>query len=102
MTPELTTLKQKKEERFLEVNFSGLDYFLSIKGFANAPLDTCYHQACDTTENIDQTVYLQFAQAAATVLGKLAMQPDLNAFLGRTFPTTGDFQHETRLVVGNR
>lgn len=35
-------------------------------GFANAAYDPCYHQPCDTVDNIDQVVLLEMAQAAAT------------------------------------
>ena len=37
-------------------------------GLANTILDPCYHQACDTIDNINQEVYLEMTQAAAYVL----------------------------------
>lgn len=37
-------------------------------GFANVQLDTCYHQACDTIDNIDQSVYGEMMDAAAYTL----------------------------------
>jgi len=37
-------------------------------GTAGEPYDRCYHQACDTIDNVNQIVLLQMAQAAASVL----------------------------------
>ena len=34
-------------------------------GTAGAPYDPCYHQACDTTDNVDPVVFEQMADAAA-------------------------------------
>jgi hypothetical protein len=39
----------------------------SYGGLTKAAFDPCYHQSCDTTENIDSTVYAQMTQAAAHV-----------------------------------
>jgi len=50
-------------------------------GLANAPYDTCYHQRCDTTENINQQAFMQFAKAAAFVVGELAAKRDVRTFL---------------------
>lgn len=52
-------------------------------GFANAQLDPCYHQGCDTLENVDQTVLGQMARSAAFVVQRLAMNPNVRADLGR-------------------
>ena len=41
-------------------------------GEANAPLDACYHLACDTIANVDATLLGELARAAAWVLGRLA------------------------------
>lgn len=52
-------------------------------GFANAQLDPCYHQACDTIDNIDQTVLGQMARAAAFVVEEFARNENLRADMGR-------------------
>ncbi|MGV9305421.1 M28 family metallopeptidase [Nonomuraea sp. NPDC003727] len=41
-------------------------------GQAGAPMDTCYHQACDTTQNIDAHALDVSADAMATVITELA------------------------------
>jgi Zn-dependent M28 family amino/carboxypeptidase len=46
-------------------------------GFANAAYDPCYHQPCDTTENISQTALELMADAAAFVIQKVAMADSL-------------------------
>ena len=50
-------------------------------GMANTPYDPCYHQACDTIENVNTEVLLQTAQGAAYALQKFATQSDLNSYL---------------------
>jgi len=50
-------------------------------GLANAPLDPCYHQACDTIDNINQECLQYISQTAATVVEKLASTKNLTAFL---------------------
>jgi len=47
-------------------------------GVAN---DVCYHEFCDTYENCNPDVYLQFVQAAAYTLQSLADQPNLAGYL---------------------
>jgi len=54
---------------------------LMYGGLANAAYDPCYHQACDTVDNINQVALLQMAQAAAFTLETLAIQKDLQAYL---------------------
>jgi Zn-dependent M28 family amino/carboxypeptidase len=49
-------------------------------GLANTAYDPCYHQWCDTVLNINQDVYEDMAQAAATVLETLAIQSDLTSY----------------------
>jgi len=51
-------------------------------GFANAQYDTCYHQACDTIDNINREVLGDIAKTAAFAIQKLAMQPNLPSYLG--------------------
>lgn len=41
-------------------------------GQADAPFDACYHQACDTRENIDEVLFLEMARAAAAATERLA------------------------------
>ncbi|MCK6506400.1 M28 family peptidase [Myxococcota bacterium] len=41
-------------------------------GQADAPFDACYHQACDTRDNIDEALFLDMARAAAAATGRLA------------------------------
>jgi len=50
-------------------------------GIANAILDPCYHQSCDTTDNINQGVYLDMGKSAAHVLYTLATTENLRQFL---------------------
>lgn len=50
-------------------------------GIANAILDPCYHQSCDTVDNIHQEVYLDMSQAAAYVLNELMMMENLRDYL---------------------
>lgn len=50
-------------------------------GVANAPLDPCYHQACDTTDNIDHHVLQDMARAAAHALYRLSSYPNLRTWL---------------------
>jgi len=50
-------------------------------GWANVALDPCYHQACDTLDNINRNVLLDMAKAAAYTLSSLADQENLVEFL---------------------
>lgn len=50
-------------------------------GLAGAWLDPCYHQACDTIENIDKGVVGDMARGAAYVLEQMAIQANLPTFL---------------------
>jgi Zn-dependent M28 family amino/carboxypeptidase len=50
-------------------------------GLAETPLDPCYHQSCDTVENINTQCLFTMGQAAAYTLGTLALQQDLKTFL---------------------
>lgn len=50
-------------------------------GFANAPLDTCYHQSCDTLENVNQHALGLMAQAALYATTKLAKADNLREWL---------------------
>jgi Zn-dependent M28 family amino/carboxypeptidase len=51
-------------------------------GLAGAAYDPCYHQPCDTTENINQVALELMADAAAFVIQKVAMSENLSATLG--------------------
>ena len=50
-------------------------------GFAGAIHDPCYHQACDTVDNIDQYAYEKMTQAAAYMLESLGREADLATLL---------------------
>ena len=50
-------------------------------GLANAALDPCYHQPCDTVLNINQDCLNYNSQAAAIVLQKLLLEKNLRTFL---------------------
>jgi len=54
---------------------------LKYGGYANVPYDPCYHQYCDTVENINRHVLLEMSRAAANTLSILASQDDLIGFL---------------------
>ena len=41
-------------------------------GVAGEAYDRCYHQACDTISNLNDTAFDQMSDAAATVLMQLA------------------------------
>jgi len=51
------------------------------KGIANAAFDPCYHQACDSLDNINLQVLTEMSKAVAHALDFLAPMPDLAAFL---------------------
>jgi Zn-dependent M28 family amino/carboxypeptidase len=46
-------------------------------GIANAPYDPCYHQSCDTVENINVQVLDQLSHCIAAVLQRLAVDTAL-------------------------
>jgi len=50
-------------------------------GFANAPLDPCYHQPCDTIENINQKCLSETSSAAAYVFNALIQTNNIHQFL---------------------
>eukprot|EP01095_Lingulamoeba_sp_RSL-Kostka_P001376 TRINITY_DN11941_c1_g1_i1.p1 TRINITY_DN11941_c1_g1~~TRINITY_DN11941_c1_g1_i1.p1 ORF type:complete len:541 (+),score=175.03 TRINITY_DN11941_c1_g1_i1:161-1783(+) len=50
-------------------------------GVAGASYDTCYHQACDSTFNINYEVFIEMSRASATVVQELAMQANLDNYL---------------------
>jgi len=52
-------------------------------GLANAAMDPCYHQPCDTVANIGQDILGKMSQAAARAIATFALQNDINAFLAR-------------------
>ncbi len=59
--------------------FSGLDIksvddALDFGGVALAPMDPCYHLACDTRDNVDLDSAFLLGQAVALVLAELAYQ----------------------------
>ncbi len=48
-------------------------------GQANLAYDACYHQACDTLDNVDLDLFLEMARAAAHATESLAAGPPLTA-----------------------
>ena len=54
---------------------------LEFGGFANAPHDPCYHQYCDTVENVSREALRQCSQSAGTALEALAVMPNLREYL---------------------
>ncbi|KAF8930703.1 Leucyl aminopeptidase yscIV [Haplosporangium gracile] len=53
-------------------------------GFANAPLDPCYHQSCDTLENVSKRALGLMAQAALYAITKLGKAENLREWLSNT------------------
>jgi Zn-dependent M28 family amino/carboxypeptidase len=45
-------------------------------GTAGSPHDPCYHQACDTVENVDRVALDQMADAVAHIVAVLSMRDD--------------------------
>eukprot|EP01094_Clydonella_sp_ATCC50884_P013235 TRINITY_DN2350_c0_g1_i1.p1 TRINITY_DN2350_c0_g1~~TRINITY_DN2350_c0_g1_i1.p1 ORF type:complete len:532 (-),score=154.54 TRINITY_DN2350_c0_g1_i1:187-1557(-) len=67
-------------------------------GFANTPFDPCYHNECDTIQNVDQDVLLEMGRAAAYVLYGVAMDENLPTTLatgkgGRVYEGSGVHTH---------
>ncbi|GJJ78413.1 hypothetical protein EMPS_10772 [Entomortierella parvispora] len=50
-------------------------------GFANAPLDPCYHQSCDTLENVSKRALGLMAQAALYATTKLGKSDNIREWL---------------------
>lgn len=48
-------------------------------GQAQEPYDACYHQACDTLDNVDLDLFLEMARAAAHATASLASAPPLTS-----------------------
>jgi len=57
-------------------------------GIANVQADTCYHQSCDTDDNISDTAIFELSQGMAYVLEKLANDPNLIMKLKSGLPNT--------------
>jgi len=51
------------------------DQRASQGGLANAALDPCYHQLCDTPDNVDKALLQDMATAVAVVLEDLSQDP---------------------------
>ena len=45
-------------------------------GESGQAFDPCYHQACDDIENLDNTMFLEMARAAAYATGEVAMKEE--------------------------
>ncbi|KAF9901792.1 hypothetical protein BX616_002149, partial [Lobosporangium transversale] len=50
-------------------------------GFANAPLDPCYHQSCDTLENVSKRALKQMSQAALYAITRVGKADNLREWL---------------------
>jgi hypothetical protein len=50
-------------------------------GMANCPTDPCYHEWCDTTENVSEYAINEFSKAAAKILFQLSSDPNLKTTL---------------------
>ncbi|CAF3863365.1 unnamed protein product [Rotaria sp. Silwood1] len=50
-------------------------------GMVNVDLDSCYHKACDTIQNINIFGYEKMIQAGAYTIESLARRPDLKSWL---------------------
>ncbi|KAI7818345.1 hypothetical protein BC939DRAFT_295968 [Gamsiella multidivaricata] len=50
-------------------------------GFANAPLDPCYHQSCDTLDNVSKEALKLMSQAALYAITKLGKAENLREWL---------------------
>ncbi len=69
------TKTQEQRDRYDQILGQGLG------GIAGAIQDPCYHQACDSIQNINVLAYEKMVQAAAYMLENLARRDDLNGFL---------------------
>ncbi|KAF9932145.1 Leucyl aminopeptidase yscIV [Linnemannia zychae] len=56
-------------------------------GFANAPLDPCYHQSCDTLENVSKRALGLMAQAALYAITKVGKADNLREWLANADAT---------------
>eukprot|EP00009_Paramoeba_aestuarina_P008419 CAMPEP_0201513686 /NCGR_PEP_ID=MMETSP0161_2-20130828/5689_1 /ASSEMBLY_ACC=CAM_ASM_000251 /TAXON_ID=180227 /ORGANISM="Neoparamoeba aestuarina, Strain SoJaBio B1-5/56/2" /LENGTH=538 /DNA_ID=CAMNT_0047909993 /DNA_START=41 /DNA_END=1655 /DNA_ORIENTATION=- len=69
--------------------FTGAEEFKTLEerakfgGLANSDYDACYHQYCDTVENVDQTALIENAKAAAYAVGYLGTKKNLESILVR-------------------
>jgi len=69
----------KRKTEVQRARYQAMTGWGGVTGMIN---DQCYHQACDTIENIHWGVYLNQTTSAAYVMEKLAMRTDLRAWLG--------------------
>ncbi|KAF9431779.1 Leucyl aminopeptidase yscIV [Entomortierella beljakovae] len=53
-------------------------------GFANAPLDPCYHQSCDTLENVSKEALTTMSQAALYAIAQIGRAKNLREWLNDT------------------
>ncbi len=63
-----------------------LDQRTRFGGLAKTAYDPCYHQFCDSLENVNQEVLEQMTQALASVVEQLAEKKDLRQFLNLELP----------------
>jgi len=68
-------------------------------GLANCPYDPCYHNKCDTYENIDFPGLMSMANASAYVVGLFASQPNLPVYLNGNSATEHSPRRNT--IIGS-
>ncbi len=62
-----------------------------VGGTAGEALDPCYHQACDTEENIDPVLFLEMAEAAAAATaGAADLRPFVQSRQARSIPVRAE------------
>ncbi|KAI1315505.1 Leucyl aminopeptidase yscIV [Mortierella claussenii] len=54
---------------------------INFGGFANAPLDPCYHQSCDTLENVNKDALTLMSHAALHAVTKVGRATNLRDWL---------------------
>jgi Zn-dependent M28 family amino/carboxypeptidase len=57
------------------------EQFDKYGGTLNAPLDPCYHLACDKADNINQDVFVDMTRSFASTVQTLMEQENLEEFL---------------------
>ncbi|KAH3732867.1 M28 family peptidase [Pelomyxa schiedti] len=64
-----------------------------FNGIADTPADPCYHEACDTTDNINQDEIKTLAEAYANIFQQLVEHKNLQEFLSPTTTYTSHQHH---------
>ncbi|CAF1594098.1 unnamed protein product, partial [Didymodactylos carnosus] len=77
---DLTKTKEQRDRYYRLLNEEG--------GMANVVYDPCYHQQCDTIENINPVIYEILVKAAAYMIEYLGQLNDLKTWLYPNGQTT--------------